>query len=56
MIKVRSIPSIYRNVKRWAEIVSVLSKYGLADWLARTNIDFVKDHLKAPRRRSRSPG
>ncbi len=48
MIKVRSIPSIYRNVKRWTEILSVLSKYGLADWLAQTNIEFVKDRLKAP--------
>lgn len=46
MIKVRSIPVIYRNVKRWTEIISVLSKYGLADWLAQTNIDFAKDHLK----------
>lgn len=48
MINVRSIPSIYRNVKRWTEILSVLSKYGLADWLAQTNIEFVKDRLKAP--------
>lgn len=46
MIKVRSIPHIYRNVKRWTEIISVLSKYGLADWLAQSNIDFVKDRLK----------
>jgi ubiquinone biosynthesis protein len=46
VIKVRSIPHIYRNVKRWTEILSVLSKYGLADWLAQTNIDFVKDRLK----------
>ena len=46
MIKVRSIPQIYRNVKRWTEIISVLSKYGLADWLAQSNIEFVKDHLK----------
>src|SRR5688572_4303630 len=48
VLKVRSIPSIYRNVKRWTEILSVLSKYGLADWLAQTNIEFVKDRLKAP--------
>jgi ubiquinone biosynthesis protein len=48
MIKVRSLPSIYRNVKRWTEILSVLSKYGLADWLAQSNIDFVKDRLRAP--------
>ena len=47
MIKVRSIPVIYRNVKRWTEIISVLSKYGLADWLAHTNIDFAKDRLSS---------
>src|SRR5262245_54026660 len=48
MINVRSIPHIYRNVKRWTEIVAVLSKYGLADWLAQTNIEFAKDQLKHP--------
>lgn len=46
MITVRSIPHIYRNVKRWTELVAALSKYGLADWLAQTNIEFAKDHLK----------
>ena len=40
-----SVPQLYRNVKRWTEIVSVLSKYGLADWLSRFNIDFVTDLL-----------
>jgi ubiquinone biosynthesis protein len=45
-IKISSIPQIYRNVKRWTEILSVLSKYGLADWISRLNIDFAKDHLK----------
>jgi ubiquinone biosynthesis protein len=45
-IKITSIPQIYRNVKRWTEILSVLSKYGLADWNSRLNIDFVKDRLK----------
>jgi ubiquinone biosynthesis protein len=48
MIKVRSIPSIYRNVKRWTEILSVLSKYGLADWLAHTHPHFHTDPPKAP--------
>ncbi len=43
-----AIPQIYRNLRRWAEILGVLSRYGLADWLSRTNIDFVKDHLRAP--------
>ncbi len=47
MIKVRSIPHIYRNVKRWTEILAVLSKYGLADWLAPTNIEFIKDRLSS---------
>jgi ubiquinone biosynthesis protein len=45
-IKITNIPQIYRNVKRWTEILSVLSKYGLADWISRLNIDFAKDHLK----------
>jgi ubiquinone biosynthesis protein len=46
MMKIRSIPNLYRNVKRWTEIISVLSRYGLADWLAQTNIEFAKDRLK----------
>jgi ubiquinone biosynthesis protein len=41
-----SVPQLYRNVRRWTEIVSVLSKYGLADWLSRFNIDFLTDFLK----------
>ena len=45
---ITSIPQLYRNVRRWTEIVSVLSKYGLADWLSRFNLDFVKDALRAP--------
>jgi ubiquinone biosynthesis protein len=47
VIKVRSIPHLYRNVKRWTEILAVLSKYGLADWLAPTNIEFIKDRLSS---------
>lgn len=47
MLNVRSIPQLYRNVRRWTEIVTVLSKYGLADWLAQTNIDFIKDRLSS---------
>ncbi len=43
-----SFPQMFRNVRRWTEIISVLSKYGLADWLSRLNIDFVKDRLRAP--------
>src|SRR5262245_11550514 len=47
VINVRAIPHLYRNVKRGTEIVATLSKYGLADWLAQTNIDFAKDRLSS---------
>jgi ubiquinone biosynthesis protein len=42
-----SIPQLYRNLRRWTEILAVLSKYGLSDWLSRTQIDFIKDRLRA---------
>ncbi len=43
-----SIPHLYRNMRRWTEIFSVLSKYGLADWLSRLNVEFIKNQLKSP--------
>lgn len=42
-----SIPQLYRNVRRWAEIIGVLSRYGLADWLGRLNVDMVREWLRA---------
>jgi len=45
-MRISTIPHIYRNVRRWTEILSVLSKYGLADWLSRLNIDMFKTQLK----------
>lgn len=45
-MKISTIPHIYRNVNRLTEIVSVLSKYGLADGLSRLNLDFLKGILK----------
>jgi ubiquinone biosynthesis protein len=44
-MKITSIPQIYRNVNRWTEIISVLSKYGLADWIHRLNLEFAKGLL-----------
>ena len=41
-----SIPQLYRNARRWTEIASVLSKYGLANWMDRFNIDFISERLK----------
>ena len=43
---ISSIPQLYRNVRRVTEIISVLSKYGLAQWLSAVNIDFIRDSLK----------
>jgi ubiquinone biosynthesis protein len=43
---IASIPQLYRNVRRWTEIVSVLSRYGLANWLSRFKIEFMAGLLK----------
>lgn len=45
-MKITSIPQIYRNVGRWTEVISVLSKYGLADWLAQLDLEFAKNIFK----------
>jgi len=45
-MKITTIPSVYRNVNRWGEILTVLSKYGLAGWLSRFDLDFAKRWLK----------
>ena len=45
-MKISSIPQIYRNVNRWGEILSVLSKYGLADWISRFDVSFARALLK----------
>jgi len=46
-MKISTIPNIYRNVRRGTEIISVLSKYGLADWISRLGVEMFKDQLKA---------
>ncbi|MCA9162233.1 MAG: AarF/ABC1/UbiB kinase family protein [Planctomycetales bacterium] len=45
-MKIPSIPQLYRNVKRWREIIAVMRRYGLADWIARLNLDYFKDLFK----------
>ena len=47
-MKLSSIPQIYRHINRWGEIISVLSKYGLANWISRLGPEFAKDLLKEP--------
>lgn len=46
MVKIPSIPQVYRHVNRWREILTVLSKYGLADWIYRLDFDFAKGLLR----------
>ena len=45
-MKVSTLPQIYRHLTRWREILAVLSKYGLADWLSHQQLDFARDLLK----------
>src|SRR3954468_22651944 len=45
-MKISTIPHVYRNVNRWREILTILSKYGLADWVSRFDIAIVKGILK----------
>jgi ubiquinone biosynthesis protein len=47
-ITLTSIPQIYRNLNRTVEILSVLSKYGLANWIARLDLEFAKELFKTP--------
>jgi ubiquinone biosynthesis protein len=48
-MRITAIPQIYRNVNRWGEILSILSKYGLAGWLSRFDFTFGKGWLKNQR-------
>ncbi|WP_234824281.1 ABC1 kinase family protein [Bremerella cremea] len=45
-MRLTNIPQLYRNMNRWTEIVSVLSRYGLADWIQRFHFDFAKNLFK----------
>jgi ubiquinone biosynthesis protein len=39
-MKITAIPQLARNVNRLREILTVLSKYSLADWISRLDLDF----------------
>ena len=52
-MRIADIPQRIRNVKRTTEIISVLSKYGLAGWLGRLPLDqlgleFIRGVLRSP--------
>ncbi|MDA7979362.1 MAG: AarF/ABC1/UbiB kinase family protein [Pirellulales bacterium] len=39
-MKLARIPQLYRNLNRSVEVVSILSKYGLANWASRLDLEF----------------
>jgi ubiquinone biosynthesis protein len=43
-----SLPQLARNANRLREIVTILSKYGLADWVSRLHVGFAGRFLKGP--------
>jgi len=45
-MKITTIPQVYRNVNRWGEILTVLSKYGLAGWISHFDFSFAKGLFK----------
>ena len=48
-MRITALPRYYRNLRRWQEIIVVLRRYGLADWLSRLRVDFIRDWLKDER-------
>lgn len=45
-MRISSLPRYYRNLRRWQEIIVVLRRYGLADWLSHLRVDFIRDWIK----------
>jgi len=45
-MRITSLPRYYRNIRRWREIIQILRRYGLADWLSTLRVDFVRDWIK----------
>lgn len=45
-MRISALPRYYRNLRRWQEIIVVLRRYGLADWLSRLRVDFIRDWIK----------
>ena len=46
-MKLTSLPQYTRNAKRFTEIVSVLVKYGFANWIRDTDPEFIKGLFKS---------
>ncbi|UCG13537.1 MAG: AarF/ABC1/UbiB kinase family protein [Deltaproteobacteria bacterium] len=48
-MKLRSLPQFTRNARRFTEIVSILTKHGLANWIAESDPEFLKGLFKSSR-------
>jgi ubiquinone biosynthesis protein len=46
-MKLTTIPQLARNVNRVRAIITILSKYGLADWISRLDLELFKGLFKA---------
>lgn len=46
-MRLTAIPQLARNVGRLREVVTILSKYGLADWISRLEVGFAGGILKS---------
>jgi ubiquinone biosynthesis protein len=44
-MRLSSLPRFERNARRLAEILGVLSKYGLADWLSKVDAEWIQGRL-----------
>lgn len=43
-----ALARLQRNARRVGEILAVLAKYGLADWLRWLDVDWIQDRLRSP--------
>ena len=46
-MKLSAITKLERNVRRSAEIIGVLAKYGLADWVKGLNFSWIQERIKS---------
>ena len=46
MMKLSNLVRLDRSAKRVAEIIGVLAKYGLADWLSHLDYDWLQRYLE----------
>lgn len=45
-MKMEAIPRMVRGSKRFQEVLAILAKYGLANWLSHANLDWIQRHFR----------